>query len=68
MREVRLAFAAPRPNAPPIVVDMASSATARVNIVDAAARGEEVPAGWVIDSHGAPTTDPKALAAGGSMG
>lgn len=63
-----LAFAAPRPNAPPIVVDMAASATARVNILDAAARGEEVPASWVIDLHGAPTTDPKALAAGGSVG
>ena len=31
-----IGFAAPRPNGPPIVVDMASSATARVNIVQAA--------------------------------
>ena len=62
-----LGFAAPRPDGPPIVVDMASSATARVNIVQAAARGESVPAGWVIDSQGKPTTDPKALAAGGSV-
>ena len=57
-----IGFAAPRPNGPPIVVDMASSATARVNIVQAAARGEEVPPGWVFDSEGKPTTDPKALA------
>ena len=63
-----LGFAAPRPNGPPIVVDMASSATARVNIVQAANRGEAVPPGWVFDSQGKPTTDPKALLAGGSVG
>ncbi len=63
-----IGFAAPRPGGPPIVVDMASSATARVNIVQAAARGEQVPPGWVFDSEGKPTTDPKALLAGGSVG
>jgi (2R)-3-sulfolactate dehydrogenase (NADP+) len=63
-----LGFAAPRKNGPPVVVDMASSATARVNIVQAAARGEAVPEGWVFDAQGKPTTDPKALAAGGSVG
>ena len=63
-----IGFAAPRQGHPPIVVDMASSATARVNIVQAAARGEQVPAGWVFDKEGKPTTDPKALLAGGSVG
>jgi (2R)-3-sulfolactate dehydrogenase (NADP+) len=63
-----IGFAAPLPDGPPIVVDMASSATARVNIVQAAARGEEVPPGWVFDSEGRPTTDPTALLAGGSVG
>jgi (2R)-3-sulfolactate dehydrogenase (NADP+) len=63
-----IGFAAPRVGHPPIVVDMASSATARVNIVQAAARGEQVPPGWVFDSEGKPTTDPKALLAGGSVG
>ncbi len=63
-----IGFAAPRRNGPPVVVDMASSATARVNIVQAAARGEEVPLGWVFDAEGKSTTDPKALAAGGSVG
>src|SRR4029077_17794193 len=61
-----IGFAAPRPGGPPVVVDMASSATARVNIVQAAARDEAVPLGWVFDSAGKPTTDPKALLAGGS--
>jgi (2R)-3-sulfolactate dehydrogenase (NADP+) len=63
-----IGFAAPRKGHPPIVVDMASSATARVNIVQAAARGEQVPPGWVFDKEGKPTTDPKALLAGGSVG
>lgn len=63
-----IGFAAPRKSGPPVVVDMASSATARVNIVQAAARGEAVPEGWVFDAEGKPTTDAKALTAGGSVG
>lgn len=47
---------------------MAASATAHMNIADAAARGDAVPAGWVFEMDGAPTTDPQALAAGGSVG
>ena len=62
-----LGFAAPRADGPPVVVDMASSATARVNIVQAAARGEQVPLGWVLDADGKPTTEPKALLSGGSV-
>ncbi len=61
-----LAFAAPTADAP-IVVDMAASATARVNIATAAARGEPVPASWLVDAQGVPTTDPQALDAGGTM-
>src|SRR5690349_403336 len=63
-----IGLGAPRKGHPPIVVDMASSATARVNIVQAAGRGEQVPPGWVFDSEGKPTTEPKALLAGGSVG
>ena len=61
-----LALAAPTVEAS-IVVDMAASATARVNIASAAARGERVPEGWLVDAQGAPTTDPQALGAGGTM-
>lgn len=63
-----IAFATPRADGPAIVVDMASSATARVNVIDAATKGEQVPAGWVFDANGAPTTDPNALLAGGTVG
>ena len=45
-----------------IVVDMASSITARGKIRLCAAQGVELPAGWALDEEGNPTTDPaKAL-------
>lgn len=52
-----LAFAAPRANSPPLVIDQASSATAFVKVRQAAERGEAIPDGWALDSHGKPTTD-----------
>ncbi len=53
-----LAFATPRSGRPPMVIDMATSATAYVNILQAANEGREIPLGWAIDSAGQPTTDP----------
>ncbi len=69
-----LAFAAPQPTGPPLVLDLALSAVARARIVAAAARGETIPEGWAVDGDGRPTTDPKAalsgalLPAGGAKG
>lgn len=69
-----MAFAAPRTGAPPLLIDQASSATAYVNIREAAERGEDIPAGWALDRDDRPTTDPKAaldgalLAFGGARG
>ncbi|MBP1861150.1 Ldh family oxidoreductase [Rhizobium herbae] len=54
-----LAFAAPRKNGAPLLIDQSSSATAFVNIREAAARGEPIPAGWAVDAMGQPTTDAK---------
>jgi len=54
-----LAFAAPRPGGPPLVIDMSTSATARVNVVAAASKGQPIPAGWALDRDGQPTTDPQ---------
>lgn len=53
-----IAFAAPRRNADPIMVDMATSVTAEGKIRVAKNRGESVPEGWLIDHDGRPTTDP----------
>jgi (2R)-3-sulfolactate dehydrogenase (NADP+) len=52
-----LAFAAPRRDAPPLLIDQSSSATAFVNIRNAAALGQSIPPGWAIDAEGLPTTD-----------
>jgi (2R)-3-sulfolactate dehydrogenase (NADP+) len=59
-----MAFAVPRPDAPPIVVDMALSQVARGKIVSAAQKGEAIPAGWAVDEHGEPTTDAAAALKG----
>ena len=59
-----IAFAAPAPNAPPIVVDLALSKVARGKILTASKRGEPIPKGWAKDADGNPTTDAAAAMAG----
>jgi (2R)-3-sulfolactate dehydrogenase (NADP+) len=60
-----LGFGVPRgESSEPIVVDMATSTVARVNVIAAAKRGEELPEGWALDRHGKPTTDPAEALAG----
>lgn len=54
-----LAIAAPT-SSHPFILDMALSTVARGKIRLAAARGEEIPLGWGLDSEGTPTTDAKA--------
>jgi (2R)-3-sulfolactate dehydrogenase (NADP+) len=69
-----LAFAAPRADASPLLIDQSSSATAFVNVRAAAEVGKPIPEGWAIDGEGRPTTDAKAamngalLAFGGARG
>lgn len=69
-----LAFAAPRADASPLLIDQSSSATAFVNVRAAAEAGKSIPEGWAIDAEGRPTTDANAaingalLAFGGARG
>jgi len=42
----------------PIIIDQATSATAYVNIVAAAAEGRSIPEGWAVDELGQKTQDP----------
>ena len=51
----------------PFFVDIATSAAAAGKLKVAASRGEQIPAGWLIDREGRATTDPNALAAGGAV-
>lgn len=55
-----LAFAIPRRNHNPIIIDQSSSTTAKVNVVEAAKSGEPIPDTWALDCNGMPTTDAKA--------
>jgi (2R)-3-sulfolactate dehydrogenase (NADP+) len=56
-------MAAPRATAP-LILDSSSSATAYVNLADAAARGEPIPPHWALDAEGRPTTDAQSALAG----
>jgi LDH2 family malate/lactate/ureidoglycolate dehydrogenase len=46
---------------------MATSAVAAGKVSLAAARGETIPPGWIIDRDGKPSTDPKSHRAGGAL-
>ncbi len=47
-----------------VVIDQASSSTARVNFQKYAQRWEPIPEGWALDKHGQPTTDAAEALAG----
>ena len=71
-REARLgtnpiSMAIPSDLEAPLYLDMATSAAAAGKINVATARGEQVPAGWLIDADGKPSTDPRVLKQGGAL-
>jgi (2R)-3-sulfolactate dehydrogenase (NADP+) len=59
-----IAFACPLPGGAPIVVDLSLSKVPRGQILNAIQKGEAIPEGWALDTHGRPTTDAKAGLAG----
>ena len=59
-----IAFAAPLPGRPPVVVDLALSKVARGSLITAKQKGEVIPEGWALAPDGSPTTDPSAGLAG----
>jgi LDH2 family malate/lactate/ureidoglycolate dehydrogenase len=62
-----IAIAFPGKEEPPIVIDMATSATAYGKIEIARRRGEPIPEGWAIDREGRGTTNPNGMIDGGAM-
>jgi uncharacterized oxidoreductase len=62
-----ICFAVPSDLDGPLFFDMATSAAAAGKVMLAAARGEQVPQGWIIDADGRPTTDPTQLKKGGAL-
>jgi (2R)-3-sulfolactate dehydrogenase (NADP+) len=70
-----IAFASPRKNTLPLVMDMALTQVARGNIMTAKQAGKPIPEGWATDAKGNATTDPEValregvlLPAGGAKG
>ncbi|WP_337876848.1 Ldh family oxidoreductase, partial [Elioraea sp.] len=59
-----VAFAAPRRDGAPLVIDQSSSVVARGEVMLRAQRGEPLPEGWAFDADGRPTTDPAAALRG----
>ncbi len=55
-----IAFAAPRRNADPVMVDMTTSVVAEGKVRVYQNRGHQLPEGWIIDHQGQPATDPGA--------
>ncbi len=59
-----IAFAAPRRDAEPLVIDLSLSKVARGKVMVAAQAGREIPEGWALDADGRPTTDAAAALEG----
>lgn len=63
-----IAWGVPRPNGqPPILLDFATSGAAQGKLMVARAKREPVPAGWIIDAEGRPTTNVEDFYAGGVL-
>lgn len=59
-----IAFAAPRAEGPPLVIDLSLSRVARGKVMNAKKAGTAIPDTWALDAEGNPTTDPEAALAG----
>ena len=51
----------------PVVLDVTTSTVAEGKLMVAVNKGEQVPAGWIIDRNGVATTEPKDFYAGGAL-
>jgi ureidoglycolate dehydrogenase (NAD+) len=56
-----IAFAVPRANGRPYLLDFSTGVVANGKIMGAADRGERIPVGWGLDKDGNDTTDPNAV-------
>jgi ureidoglycolate dehydrogenase (NAD+) len=62
-----ISYAAPAGEERPIFLDIATSAVAASKVYAAAALGREIPAGWLVDGDGVPTTDPSGYPLRGAL-
>ena len=59
-----IAFAAPRSNNIPLLIDLSLSKVARGKVMFAQQNGESIPDDWALDENGLPTTNPDAALKG----
>lgn len=59
-----IAFAAPRKQKEPLVIDMSLSRVARGKILIASQQGRPIPEGWALDDQGKSTTNPESALTG----
>jgi (2R)-3-sulfolactate dehydrogenase (NADP+) len=59
-----LAFACPRIDQPPLVIDQSTSVVAKVVVTEAQRRGIPLQPGWALDHEGQPTLDAEAALSG----
>jgi len=62
-----LAFAFPRKNGNPVILDIALSTTAALKINKAKMYHQTIPDTWMVDPDGKPTTDPQYYQNGGAL-
>ncbi len=62
-----LSYAIPALNHPPLVLDIAMSTVAGGKVHSAAAQGKDIPADWLTDAEGQPTSDPAPFGHGGAL-
>lgn len=62
-----IAIGFPAKDEPPVVIDMATSATAYGKIEIARRNSESIPLGWAVDSRGCVTTKPEDMVDGGAL-
>ncbi|QFU02505.1 (2R)-3-sulfolactate dehydrogenase (NADP(+)) [Halomonas sp. THAF5a] len=62
-----IAFACPRRDGDPLLLDLSLSKVARGKVMLASKQGEAIPEGWALDAEGRPTTDAEAALAGSML-
>ncbi len=62
-----LAMGFPAGDEPPMMFDLATTATAGVKVINAYRRGQQLPTDTIIDKEGRPTTDPADFINGGAL-
>ena len=62
-----ISYAVPAGRFRPLLMDMAISTVAGGKVYAARTRGEPIPAGWIVDGQGRPTTDPSTFPETGAL-